>query len=65
MLNSGHPESQTSPNPGFVACPVLHMPPSRMETWQEMYRWAFALAQAQVAAHRTEAMQVSFDPSWN
>jgi hypothetical protein len=66
MLISGNPEAQTSPNPGFVMCPFLSLPQASFVAWQEqVYRWAYAQVQAQVAASRGADLRAIFDPSLN
>lgn len=34
--------------PGFVACPVSHVPLAVQQTWQAMYQFAFAQAIARL-----------------
>jgi hypothetical protein len=66
MLTSGEPETQTSPNPGFVMCPAFLLPPAGVGASQEqIYLWAYARAKAQVAEARAAALGVFLDPSWN
>jgi len=66
MLISGIPEVQTFSIPGFMMCSPFLLPHSGQWDWQErIYQWAYAQAQAQVAAERAAMQRAIFDPAWN